>query len=177
MLRTDSQCLLQDFDRLVEILHLLVADALKVIRIRIARIELHCLLKALQRRLQFIAGVFCEPQVVPGLHALRIQSKSGLKGLLGLVQFLQSHQRNAFIDGCLRQLWILLERLGKRVFRPFGELLAHLRHAAVVGPHRLRIKARLRPGSDRRHHKNYKSRQSVPLHQSLPLRARTQLNQ
>jgi hypothetical protein len=36
------------------------------------------------------------------------------KRLLRLVQLLQRHQRNAVIDGRLRQLRILLERLGKR---------------------------------------------------------------
>ena len=59
-----------------------------------------------------------------------------LQRLLGLVQLLQRHQRDAFVDGRLRQLRILLEGLGKRVGGALGKLLAHLRHAAIVQPNR-----------------------------------------
>ena len=144
--RIDRQRLLQNRDRLVEFLQLLVADALEIIGIRIPGIELHRLLKALQRRLELIARMLRKPEVVPRLRIARIESNRLLQPLLGFVQLLQSHQRNALIDRRLRQPGVLLERLGKRRRRALSELLAHLRHAAIVQPHRLGVKARLRSG-------------------------------
>ena len=73
VLRVDLQRFLENRNRLVGILQILVADALEIVRVRILGIKLHSLLKALQRRLQIIARVLREAQVVPGLGALWVQ--------------------------------------------------------------------------------------------------------
>ncbi len=68
-----SSALLQNRNGLVELLQLLVADALEISGVRIPGIDLHRLLKAGQRRLQFVARVLGEAQVVPCLRAVRLQ--------------------------------------------------------------------------------------------------------
>ena len=98
---------------LVELLHLLIADALEVVRIRIARIELHRLLKAGQRSVEFVVRVLRQAQVVPRLRTVRIESDGRLQRLLGVVNLLQRQQRNAFVDRRLRQLRVFLERFGE----------------------------------------------------------------
>ena len=68
MQRLNRQSLLQHLHCLVELLHLPVAHTLEVIRIHIARIELHRLLKTLQRIVQFVVRMLRQPQVVPCLR-------------------------------------------------------------------------------------------------------------
>ena len=76
---------------------------------------------------------------LPGSSAI-----ARLQPVLRLVELLQRQQRDAFVDRGLRQLGVFLERLGKALRGAIGKLLAHLRHAAIVQPHRLRIEVRLR---------------------------------
>ena len=165
MQRIHLQCLLQNRDGLIELLHLLVANALKINGVRVPRIELHRILKAGQRRLHFIACVLGQAQVIPGLRAIRVERNPLLQRLLGLIKPLQSEQRNALIHLRLRQLRVLLERRGKTFRGALGKLLAHLRHAAIVEPHCLGVEARLRPR--RGHSKKNKSQRPNHPHRSL----------
>ena len=130
------------------------------------RIDLRRLLKAGQRGVQLVARVLRQAQVVPGLRAVRIERESRLQRLLGLVELLQREQRDAFVDGGLRQLGVFLERLGKALRSAIGKLLAHLRHAAIVQPHRLRIEARLRTAPRRSRHQNQQGQRPYALHRS-----------
>ena len=87
--RVDLQRLLEDRDGLVELLHILVADALEIKGVRVPGVELHRLLEAGQRRLQLVARVLGQAQVVPGLGIVLLQCESRMQRLLGLVQLLQ----------------------------------------------------------------------------------------
>src|ERR1035438_2797730 len=84
----EFQYFLKSRDRFVRILQILVADSFKVVGIRIARVALDRLLKAVECRFQLIAGVLRQTQVVPGLRAGGVKIYGLLQGLLGLVQFL-----------------------------------------------------------------------------------------
>ncbi len=130
--RIDGQRLLQNGNGLIKLLHLLVTDALKVIRVSVPGVELHCLLETRQRRVQFVIRVLGQSQVVPGLRILRLKSDRFVQNLLGVVELLQRHQRDAFVDGGLCELWILFEGLGEGTGCAIGKLLAHLRHATIV---------------------------------------------
>ena len=154
--RVDLQRLPQNADSLLVLLHFEVAIALKIVRIHVHGIGLGRPLKAGQRRLQFVARMLGKAQHVPRLRAVLVESQGLLKIPLRLIQLLQIEQRNALVDGRLRQPWIPLERFGKALGRLLGKLLAHLRHAAIVGPHRLGVKARLRSRRGRNCHKKNK---------------------
>ena len=106
-----------------------------------------------------------QAQVVPRLRAAGVERNPLLQSLLGFVQPLQSQQRYTLIHRRLCQLRILLERRGKALRGALGKLLAHLRHAAIVEPHRLGVEARLRPG--RGHSKKNKSQRPNHPHRSL----------
>ena len=142
----DIDSLLEDGDGLVVLLELGVADAFEIIGIGVARIELNSPLETLQGLVRLVACVLGEAEVVPGLRALGIEGDRGLQRLFGVVELLQGKQRDAFIDGGLRQFWVLLHRIGKGGGGTLGELLAHLRNAAVVHADRLRVETKLRSG-------------------------------
>ena len=154
--RIHFERMLQRRDGLVELLHLLVANALKINGVHVPGIELHGALKAGQCRLQFVARVLGQAQVVPRLRAVWVECNPLLQRLLRLVNPLQREQRYALIHRRLRQLRVLFERRGKTIRGALGKLLAHLRHTAIVEPHCLGVKARLRPG--RGHTKENKCR-------------------
>ncbi len=137
--RLDGERLLENFDLLVELLQLAVADALEVVGICIARIEFDGLLKAGERGVDLVVCVLRKAEVVPGLRIVRVERECRFEGLLGLVEFLQRHERDAFVDGGLRHLWILLERVGKAGGGAVSELLAHKGDTLVVQLNGLRV--------------------------------------
>ncbi len=112
------------------------------------------MLKAGERRFQFVARVLSESQVVPCLSISGVERNRVVEGLFRLVQFLQRHQRYAFVDGSLGQLWISLERLGKRLGSALGKLLPHQRHAPIVELDRFLVTALLRSARQSCYHKN-----------------------
>jgi hypothetical protein len=128
-----SSACLKILNRLVEILHLLVAHALKVIRIRIPRIDLHRLLKALQRRLQFIARMLRQPQVVPRLRALRVQSNAACSAFFASSSFCSVISAMPSLIAACASFGSFLNASANEPRRALGKLLPHLRHAAIVG--------------------------------------------
>ncbi len=143
MQRIHLQRVLQSCNGVVELLHLLVANSLKIDGVHILGIDRRGLLKARQRRWQIVVRMLHQTEVVPRLRAIRIKRDRLLEPLLCVAELLQRQQRDAFIRRGLRQLWILGKSCGECFCGALGKLLAHLRHSAIVEADRLRIVMRL----------------------------------
>ena len=135
----DVERLLEDGDGLVELLHLLVADALEIVGVGVAGSSLTACWKLARAASSSLSACWARPRLYQACALGGRERWPACRTFLASSSLLQRQQRNALVDGGLGQGGVLLEGGGKAVRGAVSELLAHLRHAAVVEAHGLGV--------------------------------------